>query len=176
MKEVEAKAWLEFIHVFDVLSDLKSLQLRSCVVDKCDRYYRDENDEIFRIRRENGILMFNKKKQNNISYFECNDEIEYEISADDEKKIIAQSTLFMEKQKSGYKFMTTFKDYDSNIELVFVDGLGIFLEIEVLLDDDAKQKDIKDATGWIEKIFEKYNLLNNIEKRKYIDMLSEKRR
>jgi predicted adenylyl cyclase CyaB len=131
--EIELKAWVE---------DWAALETRlraTCEFvrefRKSDRYFRSpagaERDTSFRLRRDNGAAVVTFKEKRPRDGIEYN--LEREFSVDDAETFLElveriDCTEYASKIKTGLEFRSD----GMTIELVRVDGLGSFLEIEII--------------------------------------------
>ena len=146
MREIEIKA-----HARDEKSVRAYFDARCGAgheVHKTDHYFRRPGAfvQALRIREHKGIIEFTCKKTSSSTEGEKNEEYEFQASADEIEK--ASSFFhalgfedFFIKKKDGWEWM----DGDAHVELLSVNDLGWFLEIEILLpfgssDDEAEEE------------------------------------
>lgn len=193
MTEIELKA-----HVKDPESIKKRLSTFAsfqCYLEKKDTYFHipsplsEKGFISVRIRREaiqtsdgnsNRIVFTYKKKENRISNdgiaIEVNEENETELSDDIPliKAITdAGGVISLQKQKKSYEYHYETPFGTANIELVEVEKLGWFLEIEIV-GEEKNASHVEEIKTEIEKLIQKAGLpLETIEPRYYSEMLSE---
>lgn len=170
--EVEAKAHVREESAKDVIDFLSAKFGSFSKVSKNDFYFRNSDGE-FRIRKENNKFFYNKKQYAiDKNGFESNSEFEKEIDARDAYELKGDLKPFFTKTKVGYIWNTNYNTKDVNIEFLSVNNLGLFLEIELILDSDSDDIDNEklDAKKWIMQIFKSLHLDKSIENRKYMEM------
>ena len=141
MKEIEIKAHasLSLKTEIDRLTGDKGES-----VEKDDLYFRRPGEEIqaLRIRVNNGRMEFTAKKQRNIKLSEDNLEFEVSLSVSERDNAIGFFKClgfeeYFRKHKRGYSWV-----HDGiHIELLEVNDLGSFLEMEALLPFSARCAD-----------------------------------
>jgi adenylate cyclase class 2 len=146
---------------------------------KKDIYFvhpRLTNEEsLFRLRVENGQHAFVTRKQKRFSgRVEVNREIEYEVSDARTFEEFCHSlgyTVYVVKEKQGFSCKTP---EGITIELAEVTGLGMFVELEIILPDSEHTQKAK------EKLYAALDLLEvssaAVEPRYYIDLLLSEER
>ncbi|WP_332447620.1 CYTH domain-containing protein [Sphaerochaeta sp.] len=184
--EVELKA-----HVKDVIS-LKSLLDRTEGIEgpicelKDDIYYcLDQGEALFRLRKESfgpsfsnlkGKLVFTRKQKSLTDGIEVNRETEF--TSDDNQFPSAHEfflglgyQIYIRKTKRGYSYTLAFDDVlpPLHIELVEVLGLGWFLEMEFILEQEEK---VPLARTFLLDMLTRFGLdSQSIESRYYIHLL-----
>ncbi len=173
MREVELKARVSDYE--GVKAHLDSVAGPGRTVEKRDHYFRIASEErpSLRIRNNNGILEFTAKKDQKRGDNE--DNLEYEFNAPSSE--LEDAVLFFHalgyhdyflKIKNGFDW--TYKDI--HIELLNVNDLGWFLELEALLPFDSGEVEEKRALEAIYSIFNECSVpLDSIEKRSYRSMI-----
>ena len=173
MREIEMKA-----HARDYGSVLAVLSARlgeGREVHKYDHYLRRPGEEVqsMRIRRFPDRLEFTTKVNSRVGTLEDNREYEFSAPLDQfESSVAFFHTLghedFFIKVKDGYEWT----DGKAHIELLGVNDLGWFLEIEVLLPFNAGAAEVDEAKGQIMAIFRECGIEEqDIELRAYRDMI-----
>lgn len=124
----------------------------------------------FRIRSDDGRSVVNFKTKRTDSGIEINRETEFEVSDREAFLALVQRIgcePFYEKQKSG----TAWQYGDYLIELVFVNGLGHYIEIERLLEVEDPAA-IALAQGELKRILKQAGVAEtDIEARGYSELL-----
>lgn len=170
--EVELKAWVEQV---DKLREkiLKIADPRG-PFDKRDTYFSlpGRDASLFRIRREKEKNTVTYKEKEILDGIEVNQE--HEFTVDDAEAFTDFSRylgyeLFIEKHKQGNLY--TWENV--GIELSRVEGLGWFVEIEVLV---GRQEDVPKAREKLRHVLQELGITEeNLEPRYYNDMLKEKK-
>ena len=171
MKEIEVKAHASF-SLKGALDELVGAE--GSPVEKDDLYFHRPGEDVqaLRIRVNNGSMEFTAKKQHQGAVSEDNLEYEIKLSKDEREEAI----LFFEclgfekyfrKHKKGYSWQ-----YDGiHIELLEVNDLGVFLEMEALLPFDADESAVSDAQKRLYSILDKFSLRDDIERTSYREMI-----
>ena len=143
-------------------------------VDKLDLYFRKpgENVQALRVRINNGKMELTAKEQHSGEKGENNLEYELFLSASQRDDAIAffKCLGFEEyfiKHKKGYSWHYG----DLHIELLDVNDIGSFMEIEALLDYDADEMEIEKAQQDIMDVLRHFNLESAIERTSYREMI-----
>lgn len=171
MKEIEIKA-----HATLALKDEIDRMVGSSgtLVEKDDLYFRrpGESLQALRIRVDNGEMEFTAKKQHLGERSE--DNLEYEIHLD--KKEMESAIQFFEclgfekyfrKHKRGFSW-----HYEGiHIELLEVNDLGAFLEMEVILPFEANESAVSSAQDELYSIIDRFGLSDQIERTSYREMI-----
>ncbi len=139
MTEIELKASIDD----PVAVERRVASFASCqrAFDKSDEYWhgRDWREargtKGFRLRRDNGKAVVTFKRKTYVEGMEVNDETEFEVS-DPESFNAFVERLGCERYYSKRKRGTAYGHDDCTIELVSVEGLGSFIEIECLIEGD----------------------------------------
>jgi Adenylate cyclase, class 2 (thermophilic) len=145
-------------------------------VEKQDIYYRldkTRREPSYRIRVENGIILVTAKQNNRVNGIETNKELEFPVdlaylqTLKDISSLLGYSVLIL-KHKTGWSW-----HYGSiHAELLFVDTLGWFLELEIIEEDLAKkEEDVKKLKDFLALSGVSHN---RISTRSYQSMLEEK--
>lgn len=175
MREIELKA-----HAGDPVSVRKNLEKlygEGKDVHKSDHYFRRPGESIqaMRIRSYNGIIEMTCKKTSSNENGENNFEYEFQASPDQlEPAIRFFHALGLEdffvKKKDGLEWYGD----GAHIELLSVNNLGWFLEIEILLPFNAPEDDVARAGRDIHRILHSAGLSEeDIEVRSYREMILE---
>lgn len=144
-------------------------------VDKRDHYFHIEGSDksSLRIRRYNGVIEFTVKKRENSGGTESNEEHEFQAPIDEYQKavgffhVLGYSDYF-EKNKRGWEW--TYQGI--HIELLEVNDLGYFLEMEALLPFDADDRMKDDARSKLKELLHLFGLEDkDIERRSYRSMI-----
>ena len=171
MIEIEMKAWVT-----------EEAALRARLQDHCrfvrsfvkeDSYWHipDEHERRFRLRIDAGRTICTLKQKRLKSGLEINREIEFSISdATAFREFIAMLGYRAEtsKHKAGEQY-----DCDGlTVELVRIDGLGLFLEVEQVLTNPT-EGECQVAEQAVRNFFARMQLpAEAIEPRRYVDMLA----
>ena len=159
MREVELKA-----HVKDWAETKEKIESYcgpGTIVSKRDQYFHrpGEKHQAFRIRDNNGNMEFTSKK--NSSNENGEDNMEYEFSAPIgqlDKAVLFFSNLgyepYFRKFKNGWEWMMD----DVHIELLEVNDLGFFLEMEILIPFDSSCEDVSDSQFHLQKLLGKFGI------------------
>ncbi len=173
--EIEMKAWVDD---FDRVKDQLSLNYEFInKFDKEDTYYINELLEKtfeFRLRSVNKNFIVTTKKKNVINGMEVNVEEEFSVSDPQLFEKFAISTgakINIKKRKYGYSY----KKNNFLIELCTIEGLGDFIEIEVVLEESEHNSEIvAKIRSDINKILLELGIgSDKIESRYFTDMLKE---
>lgn len=172
--EIEIKAWVDDFD--DILQRLKERYNFVKEFHKDDRYYRgidhstDESRGI-RIRKQGDEYIVTYKERSHQDKVEVNLEKEIIIDDRDNFEYILNALGYkpeIEKVKVGYHF----EESGINIELSTIKGLGDFIEIEIIEDDETN---IDDAKKKIFKILDELCISREkIEDRYYTQMLKDR--
>ncbi|HAL18411.1 MAG TPA: hypothetical protein DCO86_02155 [Spirochaetaceae bacterium] len=172
MREIEAKARVGFFQLNNVFSYMNKKFGTPEKTTKVDTYFhKSGTDGEFRVRRIEDDYFYNVKVRVVEDGIENNIETERKITKEEAKQIEKDNAPFGIKTKREYVWNTQYKGYEVHIELADVINLGIFLEIEVLVDEKAPTRTVNAIKKYIMGFYEKLELADRIEKRKYLDML-----
>lgn len=146
-------------------------------VHKHDHYFRRPGESIqaFRMREYGGITEFTAMRTRKGPDGEDNEEYEFRSFPDQSDAAIAFFHAlgyedFFIKRKDGWEWM----DGSAHIELLSVNTLGFFLEIEVLLPFDSSSDEEKEARKHILSLLDEAGLeKSDIENRSYREMILE---
>ncbi|NLZ69638.1 MAG: class IV adenylate cyclase [Spirochaetales bacterium] len=143
-------------------------------IEKKDIYYKKPGESVpsFRIRKENDYILMTTKNNKRVDGIETNEEIEFQV----DMKYFDQTVRFAEnlgyeiliyKHKTGWQWI-----YDTiHVELLYVDTLGWYLELEIVA------KDLSQKEEDVEKLYNFLRLCNIpkscISNRSYQQMLQE---
>lgn len=188
-KEIELKA-----HVYDFSLTLEKLRLNKHISEekfahKLDIYYFNPLiNQSFRVRQEllksNDVLVskdtiITVKQKSIIEGIEQNNEIEVELPYDNFKDTLTffDSMGFnktIRKSKTGYSFNFNKFDYPLHIELLEVNDLGWFFEIEFVIDENIDQNIINNLINNLYETLKIFDIpVENIEKRYYSQMINQ---
>ncbi len=171
MKEIELKAWASE----DLKKEIDLLVGKKCEnVDKFDLYFRRPGEivQALRIRVNNGELELTAKDQRYGAVSEDNSEYELRLTKDQRDEAIAFFKClgyeeYFVKKKIGYSWI-----YNGlHIELLKVNDIGTFLEVEALLPLDAKDEEVTEAQNKLVDLFKHFNLLDKIERTSYRELI-----
>lgn len=175
MREVEIKA--------HALSPERTKELISLccgegeVVSKRDTYLRREDGQMMRVRDNTGSLEATVKKTRKDEKGQ-EDNLEYEISLGDTSS--ADALLFFENLGFSFYFNKYKDGWDWNyegvhIELLKVNNLGWFLEMEALIDFDSSAEVIDERHQFLLSLLKKFGIdEDKIERRSYRSMIFER--
>jgi len=178
-REVEIKAWVHDPERLKALLD--SVRARH-VRDFCkhDRYYRlvlpNAQKQDVRVRIDGSKAMVTFKDKKLIAGIECNSEYEFAISdpVPFEELLFRLGALnLVTKKKTG----TAWVYENLLVELSYVDGLGHFVEIEVVADVTDSEKDawMQLARNRVQAVYQTLSAAGlTIEEKPYTLMLQEK--
>jgi predicted adenylyl cyclase CyaB len=139
MTEIELKA-----HIDDpaaVERQVASFASYQRAFDKSDEYWHGQlwrearGTKGFRLRRDDGKAVVTFKRKTSFDGMEVNEETEFEVSDPIAFDALVER-LGCERYYSKRKRGTAYGYDDCTIELVSVDGLGSFIEIECLVEGD----------------------------------------
>ena len=167
--EVETKAWA-MERVEEIRAMLREWAEYRGEFDKRDTYFclPGQKQSLFRIRREAHAHTVTYKHKQRSAGFEVNREHEFTVGNADE--FIAFSRYLgyevcIEKHKQGELFAFG----DAGIELSHIEGLGWFVEIEVLVEE---QSEVQAARRRVGEVLQKLDISEDkIESRYYNEML-----
>ncbi len=181
LQEVEAKAWLNTQEEYERV-------LNYCVQNgeflgekhKSDIYFcKKGSDEIaFRIRKEaEKIYVTQKIRTYSAHDVEMNDELEFPIENAETFTSFLKNLEYLEctrkeKRVLPYVFHLQFTDHHPVkllIEIVHIDTLGRFLEVEIL----CANHQVKEAEKMILQVFKTLKLEKNREKKPYFLLQKE---
>lgn len=173
--EIEIKAWVD--DTVEVEENLRSLYGDPLPVHKEDIYYTADDRfpllNTLRLRRSGGKWIFTYKDKSIEERTEVNREHEtlvesFEVMDEFLKRIGCR--YYLEKKKQGLLFSSG----GLTIELVEVEGLGTFLEVEKVLPED--KVDVESVRAELLAVFDRAGIpRRRIEARYYSDMLLEKK-
>lgn len=175
MREVEIKAHAREHE--EVKAHFDSLLGSGREVHKHDHYFRRPGEKVqaLRLREYNGIIEFTTKKTCSGPEGENNAEYEFRALPDQRKEAVdffhslGYEDFFI-KNKNGWEWM----DGDAHIELLDVNTLGWFLEIEILLPFEADESTVNAARRKIDGIMEAAGIRKeDYEPCSYRDMILE---
>ncbi len=173
MREIELKA-----HAADpssVRSVIESIAGEGKAVDKADQYFRvgDSVHPALRIRRFNDHMEFTAKKNSKNEAGENNLEYEIQLGLDqyDNAVMFFRALGYEEyfiKLKKGYEWT-----YDgTHIELLKVNDIGWFLEMEILLPFDSSEELLSESAIKLHRLLHQFSLSEgDIENRSYRSMI-----
>ncbi|MDZ7793790.1 MAG: class IV adenylate cyclase [Spirochaetia bacterium] len=170
--EVEIKAWVQEVdHLREKILAIAEFQNS---YEKRDTYFSWPQQEkpLFRIRREAGTNTVNYKQKERAEGIEVNREHEFQV--DDAEAFInfceyLEYEVYIEKHKQGQLY--AFENV--GIELSFVEGLGWFIEIEILVNH---QSEVSPAREKLREVLQALSVPNDkIEPRYYYELLEEKK-
>lgn len=172
MLEIELKAHID---------DIEAIALRVTAIPgvtgpknmvKQDCYYSDGKRPVFRLRQVDGRCTVTRKHKQIFDGVEFNDEIEFDVSDQASADRFFRSLGYQEyvrKHKEG----SVFRYGDISIELWDVEGLGSYIELELLLDSDTPDTEMERSSS--ERLRQLLRMLrideHAIESRYYTDML-----
>ncbi len=173
MREVEIKA-----HAKDYLAvkaEIENRYGKGKDVRKVDHYFRrpGEIKQALRVRENNDHLEFTAKKNSKSMEGENNLEYEVELSLDqlDSSLMFFRALGFEDyfiKRKSGFEWNTG----SVHVELLEVNELGWFLEMESLLPFDCGESDIEKANKELHRLLKVFSLSeDDIEMKSYRFMI-----
>lgn len=140
MIEIELKARLDDPRTVE--ANVASFARHLRAVDKIDEYWHGQGwheargTKGFRLRKDYGISIVTFKQKNYVEGMEVNEETEFEVSDPTAFNALVRR-LDCEPYYSKRKIGTAYEYEGCTIELVLVEGLGSFIEIERLIEDDA---------------------------------------
>ncbi len=164
MKEIEAKAWLKGIKHQEVKIFLHTYATFIKNTHKEDQMYAfhgtDLND-LFRIRNEEGTTIITQKEKHiTPEGMEMNDEHEFCVKEPDAfKNFMSSKGYSLAYQKT--KTVQQYRFENLLVEIVDIEGLGSFLEVESLVEDEEQ------AISAITLFFARFSMENEIEPRPY---------
>jgi predicted adenylyl cyclase CyaB len=139
MTEIELKARIDDPAAVELR--VASFAARQRAFDKSDEYWHGSGwraargTKGFRLRRDDGRAVVTFKRKTYLEGMEVNDETEFEVSDPVAFNSFVQR-LDCERYYSKRKRGTAYGYDDCTIELVAVDGLGSFIEIECLVEGE----------------------------------------
>lgn len=169
MREVEIKARAEDYKA--VMAEIEKRYGKGGEVHKTDHYFRvpGEKKQALRVRENNGHLEFTAKKTTNDKGGEDNLEYEVELSISElDNALLFFRALgyedFFIKRKNGFEWMAG----SVHVELLSVNELGWFLEMEALLPFDSDEAEAKKANEELHRLLHEFSLSEcDIENRSY---------
>lgn len=151
-------------------------------IDYCDTYYtyghvRGYSSERFRLRRSGGSATVTAKEKVEVRGVEASREHEFKVDDPEAFKRFAAMFGFkvmVEKRKKGRRYLVgagSGSDIDATVELVEIEGLGDFIEIEVMVESE---KEVGKARERISEIMAELGIPeSDLEQRPYTLMLCE---
>jgi len=139
MMEIELKARLDDPRTVEAQVASFARYLRA--VDKTDEYWHGQGwrqsrgSKGFRLRKDEGISIVTFKQKNYVEGMEVNEETEFEVSDPAAFNALVRR-LDCEPYYSKRKLGTAYEFQGCTIELVEIAGLGSFIEIERLIEDN----------------------------------------
>jgi predicted adenylyl cyclase CyaB len=178
-REIECKIALtedEFHALYERVCKIL-LEVKPQVVHKKDQYFGLQKGKktLFRVRQEGDeYLITRKSKERRADGFEVNEEVEISIEGQYSSIVSFFTSLgyvvTITKEKQGWLWHYS----NCTIELLKVSSLGHFIEMEILLDDQANEKEVSQAIQQLEDIKGQLSLSSySVEPRYYIEMLRE---
>lgn len=174
MREIEMKARVS--NPADVKACFDNLAGEGSPVYKDDHYFRlpGSNIQSMRIRRYDGKVELTCKRTSSANGREDNREFEFLALPDQYEKAVAFFHAlghedFFIKRKKGWEWNVG----DAHVELLSVNDIGTFLEIEILLPFDSDDKAADEALSRIAALMERAGICD-IEKKSYREMILEK--
>jgi len=169
--EVEIKAWVQDVN--RLRENIQAIAEFQNSYEKRDTYFSCSRQDtpLFRIRREAETNTVNYKQKERADGIEVNREHEFQV--DDAEAFInfceyLEYKVYIEKHKQGELY--TFENV--GIELSLVEGLGWFVEIEILVDHQSK---VTPARNKLREVLQALSVPENkIEPRYYYELLEEK--
>lgn len=174
MREVEIKAWVDDFEAVKSYFDEHASQGRPVYKEDCYFKRPGEKKQALRLRNNGGILEFTTKRNNkNEKGEENNYEYEFTSSIDQLDKakefftVLGYEHHFI-KRKKGFDW-----DYRKvHVELLEVDGVGVFLEMEALIDFDANEEEVQRNIDLLYSILDEVNIPHDrVERRSYRAMI-----
>ncbi len=195
MTEVEIKAPVEEPEVIErriaALSEFQGEYLKEdryyCLAEECKKPLREGTEETrrtekkaalserarFRLRFSGGEAVVTYKRKRLEGSHEVNEEHEFAVSDPDAFEAFAAGIgyrLCARKRKSGKQYRS---GDGTGIELAEVSGLGWYLEIEALVEEDDREA-VAAAKERVAELFRRLGIdEERFERRYYIDMLAE---
>jgi predicted adenylyl cyclase CyaB len=186
-REIELKAhvinWAQTLDLIRNNTNIKNEEF----AEKLDVYYYNPlKDEAFRVRKEilkdkNNLVskktIFTSKEKLMDGVIEKNKEVEVELSCEnfDSSLVFFESLGFkksLEKSKIGYSFVYDGFEKDLHVELLEVNQLGWFLEIEFIIEENAEKQLIDKLVTHLYKILDLFEIpYSNIENKYYSQLL-----
>lgn len=153
MREVEIKARVSEHHI--VREKIESFAGEGRNVNKVDFYFHKPKtkESAFRLRDNNGVLEITAKKKSSDAKGENN--LEFEFTSDInqfDKAVDFFLCLGYEKYYKKSKCGWDWKIGNAHVELLEVNELGYFLEIEELLDFDADDEAVAKAQNHVNQL------------------------
>ncbi|MFA6784387.1 MAG: CYTH domain-containing protein [Sphaerochaeta sp.] len=187
--EVELKAHVDDpIHTKTIIEGLAGISPLQCEY-KDDIYYGFHGEEpVFRLRRESygkdfshmtGSLLFTSKQKSLKDGIEVNREHEFSVSDDQSEQAEQFCTslgyeIYIRKTKKGYLYeYSPLEDLPPlHVELVEVLGLGWFVEMEFILEDEAL---IEKSKNTLLSVLDSLLIAReSVEERYYMHLLKER--
>lgn len=180
MFEYELKAHIDRIESVAARLEVLGAVIPRTRIVREDRYYTldgsDDPDSMIRLRiDEHRMIVTRKRKHSDDSGFEMNEEIEFTVSdaeAFERFCLSLGAVIHIDKRKEGY--IGRIGDR-IQVELWQITGLGAFIELEILSEDDGiktKERCRRELFGLLERLEIPPEA---IEPRYYIQMLASTR-
>ena len=174
MKEIEIKAHAGNMEKMALIIDSLA-EARHKVVKKCDLYFHrpGEVQQALRIRYFEDHLEVTAKKQFKDSLCEENREYEFSSSLDQAENLKAFFLClgyeeYFVKEKTGFEWYFG----PVHVELLEVNDLGAFLEMEHLLDFSASKDEVENAKRELYRLLHLFGLDDrDVEMKSYREMI-----
>ena len=150
--EVEVKAWVVDRPAVEAALSNKAVFEREFV--SRDIYFIQSHSEEphLRLRREDAIYSVTTKDKSIANGIEVNDEIEFEVS-DGLAFCRLLNRFGFEPHAVKHKRGQTFRAGQVRIDLVEVEGLGLFIEVEILCEEVSHVKNARrEVMGWLARL------------------------
>jgi adenylate cyclase, class 2 len=182
--EIEAKARIKKSERSRIEEHLNRLGTPLGRFHKKDCYWapvtgEKESDRLVRMRflkpdKIDAPAVITRKEKSFHGTVEINREVEFSVDQASSFSQFLSSLGFypwMEKEKIGSAWNLD----EALVEICQVTGLGLFLEIEIVISDEARESEKVKAARKIEAIFTSFGINKDaMEKRYYLEMLREK--
>ena len=177
-REIELKARVEDHHL--IMERIQAVPGISppLAEHKADIYFvRTGEQKHFRVRLQNdSVVITSKTKEKRHDGTEDNHEIEFDTPKDNYQNVLAffhnlGFDEYIRKEKTGWIWSLG----TLTVELVQVGQLGWFLEMEIVLGDDASVVEVSTAKKALFNLLERVGIgREKLEERYYMDLLREK--
>lgn len=173
--EVEIKAWVDDFQTIKGLLDSKYQFVKEYT--KEDLYFKgmdsiSQKEKEVRIRRVDGSSIVTYKERSHQGKVEVNIEKEFKVDNYDNFKYLIEELgyrAYITKTKTGFLY----NENGINIELSNVTGLGYFIEIESVIDEDG---DVNRETRRIYEILDSLKISRDrVEDQFYVEMLLDRK-
>lgn len=179
MQEIEIKAWLDDKEKTENRVKENCLFVKSFV--KNDFYFEKADCPNIRLREINSRIIITSKKKTSFNGIEVNKESEFSLDTSNTAVLDSKNGFlslldeigyiqFFSKSKTGSLYQKKIEEIEFNIEVMNINGLGDFIEIETVYEDD-KDLNILKLESLLKKLLATFSVPpEKIESKPYISL------